>query len=80
MKNKGVYTDWFIDELVNEEDKERAMDGSLKSTEKVEFKCDNVHIYEQVILHHIKLSTGEKKQGCPVCGNVKNHKISTVNL
>ena len=45
MCNKRVYPQWFIDELVNEEDKERARNGSLKTSEKILLKCMNEHEY-----------------------------------
>ena len=69
-RNRRLYPEWFIDELVNEEDKEKARAGSLKSTEKVEFKCDKGHVYEQDVHNHIRLSTGERKQGCIICGRL----------
>ena len=49
-----TYPKWFIDELVNEEDKEKARNGLLKSTYKFKFRFRNNHIeYEQKVLHHI---------------------------
>lgn len=72
MKNKRVYTEWFIDELVNEEDKERAKNGSLMNHSKVKFECGKGHIYEQIVYNHIKLSTGERNKGCPYCSNLRS--------
>ena len=64
-----IYPQWFIDELVNEEDKERAISGDLKTTESVKFECSECKShYTQIINNHIKISTGERKSGCIVCG------------
>lgn len=60
--------------MVNEKDKINARDGSLKSTEEIEFKCDKGHIYEQIVYNHIKLSTGDRKKGCPICGKTNRVK------
>ena len=73
ISSKRVYPQWFIDELVNEEDKNKARNGTLMNRSKVKFKCDNGHIYEQAVSHHIRISTGEKLEGCPICGKLKNH-------
>lgn len=61
------YPDWFINDLVNKEDKQRAKDGTLSSSEIVEFKCFNNHVYSQQVKCHIILSTQEKNRGCPNC-------------
>lgn len=67
-KKRLVYPDWFIDELYNEEDKEKAQQGLLSTYTKVKFKCSCGEVYEQQITNHIKLSTGERKYGnCPEC-------------
>lgn len=67
-KQKRVYPQWFIDELVKQEDKERAISGDLVTTEKVDFKCATCgEIYTQRISHHINLSTQEPVQKCPDC-------------
>ena len=79
---KRSYPKWFVDELVNEEDKDKARDGSLMNTSKVEFRCDECgNVYEQVVGNHIKISTCERKRGCPICGklNRKNNKIKTIS-
>lgn len=34
--------------------------------------CHNGHVYDQAVNNHIKLSTGEKKQGCPICSNIRS--------
>lgn len=64
------YPEWFIEDLVKEDDKQRAREGSLLTTEKVTFKCSKGHIYTQLVSNHIVLSTQSLKQGCPICGNI----------
>ena len=48
-----MYPQWFIDELVNEEDKEKARNGSLRSTDIVTFICEKGHVYKQKVCRHI---------------------------
>ena len=62
MPRKTTYPQWFIDELVNEDDNERARNGSLLSKDKVKFRCENGHEYEQTINLHIR--NGERLYGC----------------
>ena len=69
------YPKWFIEELVNEEDKKRALSGDLSGSEKVLFRCiDNKEHdnYIQLVRNHIKISTGQPKQGCPMCRYLKS--------
>ena len=54
---KTNYPQWFIDELVNPETKELAMQGNLSTTQKVEFRCTCGKTYFQKITNHINLST-----------------------
>ena len=65
------YPEWFINELANEEDKERARDGSLSSGEKVNFICSIHGIYKRPVYYRIKISTGEKLRGCPKCSEIQ---------
>ena len=67
---KRNYPQWFIDELANEEDKERAKNCTLTTKEKVLFKCDKHGVYEQTVSAHINMSTQTKREGCPKCGNM----------
>ena len=70
-KNKiknNVFPQWFIEELVNEEDKQRAKDSELSSRDKVEFICEKGHIYRQSVDSHICISSMTKRYGCPICG------------
>ena len=46
MVTKRNYPEWFINELVDEEDKKRALSCELKSTDRIRFMCENNHIYE----------------------------------
>lgn len=55
---KYEYPQWFIDDLLNEEDKEKAKKGVLFSNSKVKFRCNKGHIYTQIIHNHIHLPTG----------------------
>ena len=63
-----VYPQWFIDNLYNEEDKQRAREGKLKTTEKVEFKCSKHGVYVLPVKKRIVVSRGEEYRGCPLCG------------
>ena len=53
----------FIDELVHEEDKQRAIDKTMTYKDCVELKCPIHGVYTQRVYDHI-----ENKQGCPKCG------------
>lgn len=75
LKEQRTYPKWFIDELVNEEDKLRANNGSLTSKEKVKFKCENGHEYEMNVGHKIVISTGYRKSGCPLCNFYRREKF-----
>lgn len=70
MKQR-YFPDWFIEELANKEDKEKAKRGELTTRNFVDFFCDKHGIYNQYIGSHIKLSTGEKICGCPECSKIK---------
>lgn len=63
--NKVDYPQWFIDELANESEKERARNGELKSTDKIDFVCPIHGVYNQKVGEHI--SNGKRKHGCPKC-------------
>lgn len=71
FKSKRVYPDWIIEEMVNEEDKEKARLGTLTSEDTVEFMCEKHGPYKQKIFNHINLTTGKRKHegrtGCPMC-------------
>ena len=64
---KRIFPQWFIDELVNEEDKQKAIRKELKGTDIVQFKCPVGHIYTQKVSGHIHVRTGERKKGCNIC-------------
>jgi hypothetical protein len=64
------FPQWFIDELVNEEDKERAINGTLTTKDRVLFKCEKHGVYEQLVHAHINMGTQTKREGCPKCGNM----------
>lgn len=67
-ENRTAFPDWFIDELAKNEDKEKAINNTLKLSDRVDFVCPYHGIYNQEIRIHIKKSTGEKIGGCRACG------------
>ena len=69
--SKYSFPEWFIDELVYDDDKKKARDKILTSNDYVEFLCKKHGGYKQYVGSHIKLSTGERKSGCPLCANEK---------
>ena len=79
MFDKRVYPQWFIDELMNDGDKERARNGELRTNERISFKCEKGHIYDQEVKYHIILSSCKKKHGCPICTKEKNRIIKLTN-
>ena len=66
MPKKVVYPQWFLDELAHEEDRIRAINGELRTKERVDFICKEHGVYNQKIIDHIV--KGEKVHGCPECG------------
>ena len=66
MKNNRIYPPWFIEELVNEEDTGKAKSRILNSNDRVLFRCEKVHWYEQSVISHIELSTDKKKNRCSI--------------
>lgn len=72
--SERAYPKWFIDELVNEEDKEKARNGILKSTDRVKFKCSKDHLYDQRVCDHIRLSSGQRVNSCPDCGHLTRYR------
>ena len=63
------YPKWFIDDLAYECDRERARNGTMVSTEYVDFLCPIHGIYGARVTDHIKITTLERKYGCPQCSN-----------
>lgn len=58
MKHKNnSYPQWFIDALLYEEDKEKAKNGTLKSSEYVWFICDKGHKTYALVSTKINIST-----------------------
>ena len=66
--SKNIFPQWFIDELYKEEDKQRALDSRISTTEILEFICPKGHIYTQRVGDHINISSGERRYSCPTCG------------
>ena len=67
MNNKRIFPEWFINELVDEEDREKARNGELKTTDRVNFRCERDHIYSQEVRNHITLKSQKRRFGCPIC-------------
>ena len=65
-RNVGDYPQWFIEDLVHEEDKQRALNKTLTALDIVEFNCSTHGVYRQRVGDHI--SGGEPRCGCPQCG------------
>ena len=70
ISDTRIFPDWFIDELVNDDDKKLAKSGMLPSNKKVDFKCSRGHIYNQLVSNHIVMGTKERKAGCPICKDI----------
>ena len=71
-ENPNKFPQWFIDELAKEKDKERAIKGLLRYSERIDFKCTTCdHIYSSKVTYHIDGKTKEKKCGCPICGEIQ---------
>lgn len=71
--NRRVYPQWFIDELIRDEDKERAIDGSLPSTKRVCVRCLKCgYEYETKVGNHICLKTMKQRRGCKECAREKH--------
>lgn len=67
INKRNKYPEWFINELINEYDIERAKNKTLLSTEKVYLRCTEDHIFKSTICSHLTLSSGELREGCPIC-------------
>jgi hypothetical protein len=66
-KSRKEYPQWFIDELAHEEDKQRALNKTLTTSESIDFICPVHGVYNQYVGNHINLSTGQKEHGCILC-------------
>ena len=75
-RNVEEYPQWFVEELANEEDKQRALNKTLTTLDVVEFNCSTHGVYKQKVGDHI--SKGEHKCGCPQCGMETRYTTSEV--
>lgn len=66
---RPYYPQWFIDELANEEDKERARNRMITTCENLDFYCPIHGVYNQAVSNHIRLGDFSKVYGCPRCFN-----------
>ena len=76
MSNKLPFPDWFIKEIVNIEDKQKAIDRTLSSRETIQFKCSKGHLFLRRVDNYICLSSMKKKTECPICNKKKGRKYS----
>ena len=65
---------WFVNDLYYDEDKKKAIDGTIDLTGKLTFNCAIHGPYEQYATTHIRVLTGERVSGCPKCvvGNYRS--------
>lgn len=68
-KTKRVYPDWFINELLLEEQKQKAINGTLSTKDMAVFSCPIHGPYAQIVNNHIV--NGKPKSGCPECSNTR---------
>ena len=68
-KKHRVYPQKFIDELMLDTDKERALTGEIGCDEDLWFMCPHHGKYKQTVHNKISITTGEYKSGCPACAN-----------
>ena len=69
-----MYPEWFLDMIYNDEDKERAIEGTLKSNEEIEFICSVHGVYRRLVKSVIRITDGTKKSDCPKCGQLRSSK------
>lgn len=69
--NRPDYPEWFIDDIADNSDKERARNRTLSTCESIGFICPIHGIYNQLVHNHIKITTGEHFKGCPKCAILK---------
>lgn len=78
-KPRKIFPQWFIEELARDEDKERALEGGIVWSEKLQFYCPVHGQYTQRVDAHIHLKEGTCNQGCPKCGRIKQIKSRKEN-
>lgn len=66
------YPEWFIDDLANEKDKQKAINKTLSSKDFVEFICPIHGNYFQTVNNHFVFSTQKGRCGCPKCAARKS--------
>lgn len=77
-KTKREYPDWFINELLLEEQKQKATDGTLSTKDKAVFSCPIHGPYAQIVNNHIV--NGKPKSGCPECSMIEKQKKRSKTL
>ena len=69
MTNKRLsYPQWFIEDLADEYDKEKALNRTLKTTDVVTFNCPKHGEYKQSVHNHLRYRDSES-HGCKLCAN-----------
>lgn len=76
LLEKRVYPQWFIDELVYEEDKNKALLHTLSGTDVVTFRCSKGHVYSKQVNQRINLD-GTSNYGCLDCAKELRRVINT---
>ena len=66
------YPEWFIDDLANKKDKQKAINKTLSSKDFVEFICPIHGNYFQTVNNHFVFSTQKGRCGCPKCAARKS--------
>lgn len=65
--NKNSFPQWFIDEIVDPNIKQRALNRDISSRETIQFKCSKGHVFSRRVDNYINLTTMEKRRECPQC-------------
>lgn len=66
-----MFPQWFIDKLVLQSDKDKAVRGELKAKDRVVLRCSIHGEYVRAVGNEIVIKTGEHKSSfeCPKCGS-----------
>lgn len=82
MKEKrNEYPQWFIDDIVNESDKQRAINKDLKKTDKILFHCPKYGDYYQSVHIHLKKNQNGNECCCRKCAIEKiKEKNKTISV
>lgn len=73
QRKKRIYSDWFINMLVNEQDKNKALNNTLKSTDEVDLNCPKHGIFRTKVCYIIRNGEATGVE-CPACGKERRKK------